>query len=259
MSLRRRLSILVGIGLTPPLLLVMVDTARWQIRQEEDLRAAAIADARLVATEVTQVIDSADQAMTIMSKFPRMPDDEAGCIAYFKSVIAALPLYREAAVIDKDGKFHCSTIPIPPTLNVSDRAYFYEPIRTGQFTIGMLTRGRVTGETSIHLSMPYKSPDGANEGVIVLILNPQKMAENLVALPFHPRDRVMVVDRQGAVVMAYPQSDEVSDAIVNDIFKRANWQVPETLDTNVVPNRPFVVSTRRRGGRLGLARRHGCG
>ncbi len=128
-------------------------------------------------------------------------------------------------------------------MNVSDRAYFYEPIRTGQFTIGMLTRGRVTGETSIHLSMPYKSPDGANEGVIVVILNPQKMAENLVALPFHPRDRVMVVDRQGAVVMAYPQSDEVSDAIVNDIFKRANWQVPETLDTNVVPNKPFVVSS----------------
>ncbi len=116
MSLRRRLSILVGIGLAPPLLLVMVDTARWQIRQEEDLRAAAIADARLVATEVTQVIDSANQAMTIMSKFPRTPDDEASCAAYFKSVIAALPVYREAALIDKDGKFHCSTIPIPPTL-----------------------------------------------------------------------------------------------------------------------------------------------
>jgi two-component sensor histidine kinase len=243
MSLRRRLSILVGIGLTPPLLLVMVDTARWQIRQEEDLRAAAIADARLVGTEVAQVIDSANQAMTIMAKFPRTPDDEAGCSAYFKSVIAELPIYREAAVIDKDGKFHCSTIPIPPNLNVSDRAYFYEPLRTGQFTIGMLTRGRVTGETSIHVSKPYKSPDGTNEGVIVVILNPQKMAENLVSLPFHPRDRVMVVDRQGAVVMAYPQSDEVSEAIVNDIFKRANWQVPETLDTNVVPNKPFVVST----------------
>src|SRR3954465_2072297 len=107
MSLRRRLSILVGIGLTPPLLLVMVDTARWQIRQEDDLRAAAIADARLLSTEVTEELEGARQAMVVMSKFPGAPGDEAGCTAYFKSVIESLPVYREAAIIDQNGKFHC--------------------------------------------------------------------------------------------------------------------------------------------------------
>jgi two-component sensor histidine kinase len=241
MSLRRRLSILVGIGLTPPLLLVMVNTARWQIRQEEDLRAAVISDARLLATEVTQEIESAQHAMTIMSKFPGAPGDEAGCTAYFKSVIASLPIYREAAIIDKEGKFHCSTIPIPPTLNVSDRAYFYEPIASQKFTIGVLTKGRVTGETSIHLSMPYEAPDKSMTGIIVVILNPQKLVENLTALPFHPRDRIIVVDRQGAVVMAYPHADEISDAVATDIFKKARWDQTQTLDTDVVPNKRFVV------------------
>jgi two-component sensor histidine kinase len=243
MSLRRRLSILVGIGLTPPLLLVMIDTARWQIHQEEDLRTAAVADARLLSTEVTQEIESAGQAMQIMAKFPNAPGDEEKCTAYFKSVIAALPVYREAAIIDKDGKFHCSTIPIPSTLNVSDRAYFKEPLTTGRFTIGVLTRGRVTRESSIHLSMPYKSPDGSMEGVIVLILNPFKMAENLASLPFHPRDRIIVVDREGAVVVAFPQNDETSSAIASDVFRKANWMGPEYLESDAVPNRPQVVGT----------------
>src|SRR6185312_5781784 len=156
---------------------------------EQDVRAAAIADARLLSTELTQVVDSSRETMTILSKFPGAPGDEAGCTAYFKSVIADLPIYREAAIIDKDGKFHCSTIPIPPNLNVSDRAYFAEPIASGKFTIGVLTKGRVTGETSIHLSLPYRSPDGATTGAIVLILNPDTLAKNLEALPWAPRDR----------------------------------------------------------------------
>jgi two-component sensor histidine kinase len=241
MTLRRRLSILVGIGLTPPLLLVMVDTARWQIHQEEDLRAAAVADARLLSTEVTQEIESAGQAMTVLSKFPGAPGDEEACTSYFKSVIDALPVYRQAAIIDKDGKFHCSTIPIPPDLNVSDRAYFHEPLSTGKFTIGVLTKGRVTNESSIHLSMPYKSPDGTMTGVIVLILNPYKMAQNLAALPFHPRDRIIVVDREGSVVLAFPQSDEASNTIAAAIYKKSNWTAPESLETEVLPNQPQIV------------------
>jgi two-component sensor histidine kinase len=242
MSLRRRLAILVGIGMTPPLLLVMVSTARWQVHHEEDVHAAAVADARLLSTEVTQTIESSRDTMTIMAKFPSAPGDEAACTAYFKSVIATFPIYREAAIIDSDGKFHCSTIPIPPSLNVKDRAYFSEPLTTGMFTIGTFTKGRVTGETSIHLSMPYKSPDGTSSGVIVLILNPQIMAENIAALPWHPRDRIVVVDRDGAVVLALPPDEPTDAAIIADAFKKAHWQFPQSFDINVLPNRPQIVS-----------------
>src|SRR5689334_20725282 len=128
MSLRRRLSILVGIGMTPPLLLVMISTARWQVRHEDDVHTMALADARLLANEVTQIAENARDTMTVMAKFPIAAGDEAGCAAYFKSVVESLPIYREAAIIDKDGKFHCSSVPIPPNLDVRDRAYFREPI-----------------------------------------------------------------------------------------------------------------------------------
>ena len=244
MSLRRRLSILVGIGMTPPLLLVMFNTARWQVHHEEDVHTAAIADARLLATEVTQTIDSSRDIMTIMAKFPGAPGDEAACTAYFKSVITSLPIYREAAIIDSDGKFHCSTVPIPPDLNVKDRAYFKEPLASGQFTIGTFTKGRVTGETSIHLSMPYKSADGTMSGVIVVILNPDRMAENLVALPWHPRDRIIVVDREGSVVLTFPRNNAADvAAIAGAAFAKAHWQIAESHEITALPDRPQIVST----------------
>ena len=243
MSLRRRLAILVGIGMTPPLLLVMVNTARWQVHHEDDIHTAAIADARLLSTEVTQIIDNSRETMTIMAKFPAAPGDEAACTAYFKSVVDSLPLYREAAIIDADGKFHCSTVPIPPDLSVKDRAYFKEPLETGRFTIGTFTKGRVTGQTSIHLSMPYKSADGAMSGVIVLILNPDKMAEDLVALPWHPRDRIIVVDRNGEMVLTFPRSDSADAAtIAAAAYQKAHWRSSESFQLDVLANRPQIVS-----------------
>jgi two-component sensor histidine kinase len=243
MSLRRRLAILVGIGMTPPLLLVMFNTARWQIHHEEDIHTAAIADARLLSTEVTQIIDNSRETMMILSKFPAAPADEAACTAYFKSVVDSLPLYREAAIIDADGKFHCSTIPIPPNLNVKDRAYFKEPLETGRFTIGTFTKGRVTGETSIHLSMPYKSVDGTISGVIVLILNPDKMAEDLAALPWHPRDRIIVVDRNGEMVLTFPPNKVAeAETIARAAYQKAHWRSPESLQLDVLPNRPQIIS-----------------
>src|SRR6185437_4630054 len=144
MNLRRRISILVAIGLTPPFLLTMVNTARWQIFLESEVRADATGDARLIATEVGRVIDNGRQLLITLSKYPAGPANEEECTAYFKSVISEFPAYRQVAIIDGDGKFHCSTIPIPPTLNVKDRVYFKEPLATGQFTIGRFTQGRVT-------------------------------------------------------------------------------------------------------------------
>jgi two-component sensor histidine kinase len=243
MSLRRRLAILMGIGMTPPLLLVMISTARWQVHHEDDLHVAAVADARLLATEVTQIINGSRDIMTVMAKFPAAPADESACSTYFKSIVKSLPIYREAAIIDADGKFHCSTIPIPPNLDVKDRAYFSDPLSTGRFTIGTFTKGRVTGESSIHLSMPYKSPDGAMSGVLALILNPEKMAEDLTALPWHPRDRIIIVDRTGAVVLTFPP-DNTEDAatLAAAAFQKAHWEGPESLEIDALPNRPHIVS-----------------
>lgn len=241
MSLRRRISILVAIGLTPPFLLTMVNTARWQIHLEADVRQDAMEDARLFSTEIGGVIEGARQFLVTLSKYPPGPADEAECTAYFKAAIADFPIYREAAIIDGDGKFHCSTIPIPPTLNVKDRVYFAEPIKTGQFTIGRFTQGRVTNASSIHLSMPYRAPDGTMSGVIVVIANPEKIAEQVARLPRRTSDRIVVVDRTGAVVFTFPLSKvEEAAAIARAALPKLNIASPKSVDIEL-DERPQII------------------
>ena len=144
MSLRRRLPALVAIALIPSLLLSAYNAARWKIFLEDEANTTALSAARFISAEFGLVIDNSRQLMTAMAKYRNIPGHEEECTSYFKSVIADIPIYREAAIIDTDGKFHCSTVPIPPTLDVRDRIYFYEPLKTGKFTVGTITQGRVT-------------------------------------------------------------------------------------------------------------------
>jgi len=243
MSLRRRFSLLVAIGLTPPFLLVVFNTARWQIHLENNVRSMAVADARLVSNELTQVMKNGRELMLTLSKYPPVSTDEYACGNYFQSVIAEISTYRAAAIIDTKGRFHCSTIPIPLDLDVSDRAYFREPLKTGNFTIGQFTQGRVTKASSIHLSMPYKSTDGSLTGVIAVVLNPEKLAENLVELPWHPRDSIIVLDRDGSVVLTIPKRDRATaQLIARDVYPRLIPNTSESLDSEVIADNPQIVA-----------------
>ena len=231
MSLRRRLSVLVAFALLPPLLLTLYNTVRWQLVLEREARAEVLAVARLVSAEIAQVVEGARQLMVAMSKHPAVPEREAECAAYFKSVIAGIPLYRQAAVIDPAGNFHCSTIAIPPNLDVRDRIYFREPQITGQLAIGTLVQGRVTHEPSVHIAMPFKDAAGKPHGVVVLILNPERLALNLDSRPWRTRYRLTVFDRDGAVVLTSPRDDrEEAQAAAKEVFSKIAATPPGTID-----------------------------
>jgi two-component sensor histidine kinase len=208
MSLRYRLAILMLVALLPPLAITAYNTLRWQQFLERDSRDEALAAARLVAAELAQTVEASRQLMTAMALHPAVPDDVPQCVSYFKSVIAGAPAYREAAVIDADGKFACSTIDIPPTLDVRDQLYFDGPSKTGELTVGTLVQESVTGARSIHISMPFRKADGIMRGVIVLILDPERVAQDLSARLWRTNHRVIVMDREGSLIFTIPQKGE---------------------------------------------------
>jgi two-component sensor histidine kinase len=242
MSLRYRLAILMLVALLPPLAITAYNTLRWQHFLERDSREEALAAARLVAAELAQIVEGSRQLMTAMGRHPAVPDDVPGCVSYFKSVIAGLSIYREAAVIDSNGRFVCSTIDIPPTLDVRDRLYFDGPMKTGELTVGTLVQGRVTKTASIHIAMPFNKGDGVDRGVIVLILNPERVAQDLSARPWRTNNRVIVLDREGSLVFTIPQQGE-QDAreIAKSIYPTARTSKDGIAQAADARGRPQIV------------------
>lgn len=221
MSFRVRLSALVALALAPPIALSVYNTRSWTHFLEEQAAAEGLSAARLISGQLAHVVEGSRHLMQAVVDHPSVPGDEEGCAAHFSTVVAKVPIYRELALIDREGRFHCSTIPIPPDLNVRDRFYFTEPLRTGQLTIGTVTRGRVTGQFSVHLTMPYKSPEGEFDGVIAIILNPDAVAQQLAKL--QPQQRLAVLDREGSLVFAVPNEDrERVTAVAAEAFRHAS-------------------------------------
>lgn len=233
MSLRSRLTVLVALAAAPPLALVAYNTMEWRSLLERQAGEEALASARLIAAEMSQLMDGTRHLMLTITKHPSVPGNEAECAAHFSAVVEGLSIYREAALIDRGGRFHCSSIAIPPSLDVSDRAYFAEPLKTGRFTIGEITTGRVTGERSLHVSMPYQTPDGSFDGVMVMILNPDRMAREFARRAWPTNHRLSVLDRNGDLVFMIPPSEqfEVRRA-TREAFRRSGFERGRTFITS---------------------------
>jgi two-component sensor histidine kinase len=242
MTLRHRLSLLVAIALIPPLLLTLYNVVRSQIVLDKEARDEALTAARLISAEFAQLIEGSRQLMVAMSRHPAVPDDETACAAYFRSVIAEIPVYREATVVDTDGAFHCATIPIPTTPGIKDRAYFREPMTTGRLTVGPLIQDGVTQASSLHVSMPYRAADGSVKGVIVLVLDPERIAQGLAGRPLRSHQRIIVLDRAGSLVLAVPpDAAEGAKVIAQDVFPRVASASPEAIYAKGLTGRPEIV------------------
>jgi two-component sensor histidine kinase len=223
-SLRSRLTVLVALAAAPPLALVAYNTMEWRTLLEQQAGEEAVASARLIAAEMSQLMDGTRHLMQTIVKHPSVPNNQAECAAHFSNVVESLAVYRQAALIDRSGRFHCSSIPIPPSLDVSDRVYFAEPLKTGRFTVGTVTTGRVTGEHSLHVSMPFQASDGSFDGVAVMILDPDRMARDFARRAWPTNHRLSVLDRDGNLVFMIPPSDKFEvQAATREAFRRSEF------------------------------------
>src|SRR5262249_51622104 len=221
-SLRSHLAVVVTMAVVPPLAITFYNTWAWRDFLERQSSEEALASARLISAELSQLVEGSRRLMLTLVKHPAVPSREEECAAYFKAVIADLPIYREAALIDRSGQFHCSSIPIPPGVDVRDRVYFSEPLRTGKLTIGTLTTGRVTRERSIHVSIPYRTPSGSFDGVAVIVFNPDRIGQEFAERRMQNYHRIHGLHRPGQLVFTIPNTDEQNARfLVNQAVVRA--------------------------------------
>jgi two-component sensor histidine kinase len=242
MTLRHRLSLLVAIALMPALLLTLYNVVRSQVVLDKQARAEALTAAQLISAELAQVIDASRHLMVAMSKHPAVPGDEAACAAYFKSVIEGMPMYRAAAIVDVNGTYHCSTLPLATNLDARRRVSSGAPLTSGQLTTGTVVQGRVTGAPSIDVSMPYKAADGSLEGMMLLVLDPERIALDLEGRPWRAPHRAIVLDRNGSVILTIPQSTvESAKAIAQDVFPRLASAASGVVNATGLQDRPEIV------------------
>ena len=152
-----------------------------------------------------------------MTKFPPNTDNKDECALHLKSIMADVQTFHDAAIIDADGRFICSTI--PESLDVGDRLYFSKSSKVSELRAGTMVQGGITHSTSIRLSIPYRDPDGSIKGEIVLIGDLERLAQGLRAYQWRPDHRLIILDDPGSLVLTLPtKGSEEADTIAKLIF-----------------------------------------
>ncbi len=212
-SLRIRLLLLVFLALAPALGLILYSSLDRRRADADQVRANAGQLANLVAAQLQQAIEGAHQTLIPLARIWGSPSgdlaeiDAESCSSFLADLLAQNALYLNFGLIARNGDLLCSGIPPGGPVNLEDRRYFQEAVRTRAFAIGDYQIGRVTGQGSLNAGYPITGADGQVRGVVFAAIDLTAISQ-LPARAQLPEGSFMnFTDRNGAILARYPDSE----------------------------------------------------
>ncbi|WP_301591387.1 PAS domain-containing protein [Sabulicella glaciei] len=180
----------------------------WMEREARETRAEQVAEqsmrlVRLVAAQQVRTLEGAQQVLAAMAAHRAVqalrPSDE--CEDFLRGVLQSYTRYTIANVFDLAGNSVCSPWPEEMrNINVRDRWYFSEVLRTRSFVIGTFGTGRATSTPSIHLAAPLFNDAGEVRAVMVLGLSVDWLVRDLLSLELPEGSSSTIADREGTIL-----------------------------------------------------------
>jgi C4-dicarboxylate-specific signal transduction histidine kinase len=224
MTLRTRLLALLIAALLPPIAVLLFSTAAQQREREDEVRRDAVRQAHQLAGELTRLVDGVEQMLRAVAASPIAERrDPAQCDPFLHEL--QLASYGSAAigVSDASGAVGCLSRRVSPRqLDISDRFYFREALRTNRLATGEFALGKSAGEKAVHFGYPVQDARGRPIGVAFAPLNLDWLARQLSARALPPGSTVTVADRNGTVLVRLPEVHLAGTPLP------AAWRAPAT-------------------------------
>ncbi len=128
------------------------------------------------------------------------------CATLDSGLVKDIPWINSLSMIPASGTITCSTELKAAGLNVSDRSYFQEAIRSGNFVISDYLVGRATGQPIVIAAYPTTREDGETV-VIIATVNLEWMAGLASQIGRRPGTVVNLIDGNGVVLARQPDPD----------------------------------------------------
>ncbi|MCC6178863.1 MAG: sensor histidine kinase [Chloroflexi bacterium] len=205
-SLTRRQDVvkIVGAASLPLLLIVMVGI--WQGKTLAEARVAEerLALARAGALSAASFIESHLSTARSVARMRALtaPNSLDELNDALQGILAVNGAWEGWGIASPDGKNLATTGSPPGTLDISDRPYFQEAMRTGQPTVSPAVYNRRTNHPTIVLAVPAELAEHGR-GAIIVSLSPAELTRELQALRQDAGVRLLLVDQQGKL-FAHP-------------------------------------------------------
>jgi len=252
MSLRHRLSILVGLALLPPIGLLAYDTVETRARERKALLTEAQHQARLVAGQLEAIIQGAQRLNWALSHQTRIiTADPARCAEQLRTLVSEVPLYRAGIVTDRTGTVVCSWPSSEGPVNLGDREYVQRALAQPEMVVGtLILRGRVTGNSALPLARRYTA-NGEPDGVIILGIDLDLLARSFQERYGWTNRYLSVLDRENTIIIRVPGHEEaVGRKVSPEGLERIGNESSGSFEWQDTFGRPSIIGFARVEGLL---------
>ena len=165
-SLRGRLIFVLLLAMIPALALTLYTASEERRRELAEVQDSAMRLASIIAVQEDQLLSTTRQLLVAISHYPIVTDGgSAACNAVFY-IIKHFRRYSNIGTAKLNGDVFCSAIPLTRPVNIADREYFKNTVKTRDFSMGDYLIGRITGKPAVVFTYPVIDKKGNIKGVV---------------------------------------------------------------------------------------------
>lgn len=139
-SLRIRLIVVFLLAVVPALGLTWYTASEERRRETAEAEDSAMHLASIIAIQEDQLLATTRQLLVALSyHYQETVDDPAACSALFSQMIKQhFERYANIGVAKPNGDVFCSAVPLNRPVNIADREYFKNAVKTRDFSVAII-------------------------------------------------------------------------------------------------------------------------
>ena len=207
-SLRARVLIVTLIAILPSLGLALY--AHWEQYQHKisDARMGETRQARELAQDQEQLIDSTRQLLAILARLPEIRGkDSAACNALLTNILKSDPFFFNLRVVDPSGNIVCAAGSATPPLNFSSEAYLQRAMQTRRLAVSEYQISSTSDKPALGFAYPVNDDTSQLYGILVAALDLTQLRRDNIPAQLSEGATFDIVDRNGTILLHYPKPD----------------------------------------------------
>ena len=208
-SIRRKLLLLILTVLLPAAGIIVLDGIKDRRQELEDAKHHAALMVASLSTQQEQFAAGTRQMLRTLAQSPQVQSlDAEACNKLLRELKDQNPIYSVIGVVTPDGNMFANAAHVEPdSVNLSDRKYIKDAIKTLDFSPGEYIVGRVSNVPSINYGYPVLD---AGKRLIAIVFAGFRLTEydSFIKKANLPQDSAATIfDHQGLRLYRYPEND----------------------------------------------------
>jgi PAS domain S-box-containing protein len=204
-SLRLRLLLVVALGILPALGLALYTGLAQRRMAEDNAKQLALHLAQGAARQYEFLVEQSRGFLVDLVQRPEIRGDATAGTTLCTNLLKSHPEYNNVGILNTDGSILFTALGAPRSVNLSDRLYFQQVLKTRDFSTGNYQIGRITHKGQLHFGYPVPDATGGVRGVAFCAVELDWLGR-LLAEARLPKDSTLTVfDGKGMILVRHPE------------------------------------------------------